>query len=437
MKLSVFGIGYVGAVTSACLARDGYPVIAVDPNADKVAMIEKGLAPIVEPGLDELIQDAVQAGRLAATDDAAFAIANSDLSFICVGTPSLLNGNLDLSYVARVCEEIGTALAAKDDFHSIVVRSTMLPGSMDATVIKLLEHYSGKKAGKGFGIAIYPEFLRESTAIKDYDFPAVVVIGRLDDITLERIRVLNSRIEAPEFVTDYATAEAIKYTNNAWHAVKIVFANEVGNVCKALNLDGHEVMRALCMDNKLNISSAYMKPGFAYGGSCLPKDLRALRYKARQLDVALPMLEAAAESNERQIARAFDMIAAQGKRRVGMLGLSFKAGTDDLRESPLLEVAERLHGKGYDLRIYDPNVHYSSLKGANLQFVRSHLPHLSSLMVPTPEIVVDHAETLVIGNGDPRFSTALEGMRPEQQVIDLVRVGALGRSAQNYHGICW
>ncbi|WP_439816098.1 nucleotide sugar dehydrogenase [Zavarzinia sp. CC-PAN008] len=437
MKVSVFGIGYVGAVTAACLVRDGHAVIAVDPNEDKVRTIREGRAPIVEPGLERLIADGVTSGLLRATSSAAEAIAETELSFICVGTPSLHSGNLDLGFVARVCEQIGAEIAKKEDFHSIVVRSTMLPGSMDQTVIALLERFSGRKAGEGFGIAIYPEFLREGSAIADYDAPSVIVIGRLDAQTLERVRALNSRLAAPEYVTDYATAEAIKYANNAWHAVKVSFANEIGNISGELGIDGHAVMTALCMDTKLNLSPVYLRPGFAYGGSCLPKDLRALRYKAKALDLAVPLLEAAAASNDLQIDRAMRMITSQGRRRVGMLGLSFKAGTDDLRESPLLELAERLHGKGYDLRIFDPNVRYAFLQGANLQYVRSHLPHLSALMVDRAEDILSHAETVVIGNRDPRFAPAIDGLRPDQTVVDLVRHDPARRSGGNYQGICW
>lgn len=437
MHVSVFGIGYVGAVTAGCLTAQGHHVVAVDMNPSKVEMINRGLAPIVEPGLDQLIKDGVEARRLQATTDARMAIANSVLSIICVGTPSLPNGNLDLSHVAAVCEEIGRALKEKDKFHSIVLRSTMLPGSMRETVIPVLERVSGKRAGKDFGIAIYPEFLRESTAIKDYLNPAAIIIGVMDDETLARLREMNIALQAPELVVDLSAAEAIKYANNCWHAVKITFANEIGNICRQLGIDGHQVMNALCADTRLNISPAYLKPGMAFGGSCLPKDLRALRYRAKSVDVKTPLLDATSDSNALQIDRAFQMIAAGGKKRVGMLGLSFKSGTDDLRESPLVEVAERLYGKGYDLRIYDRNVRYAALTGSNLHYVRSHLPHLSALIVDDIGKVWDHAEIIVVGNADPEFKDAANRAKPEQQVVDFVRIEPTLRSAQNYQGLCW
>lgn len=437
MRISVFGIGYVGAVTSACLARDGHQVVAVDTNASKVDLINRQLSPIVEPGLDELIREAGGRGRLVATTSVAEAIACTDLSFICVGTPSLMNGNLDVGFVTRVCEDIGAELRTKKDFHSVIVRSTLLPGTMEGTVIPVLERSSKRRAHRDFGVAFYPEFLRESTAIADYDEPSVIVFAAKDEGTIDRVRKINRLIKAPEVVTDYATAEAVKYANNAWHAVKIVFANEIGRVSKALNIDGHEVMRVLCLDQKLNLSAAYLRPGFAFGGSCLPKDLRALQYRARSLDVAVPLLEATARSNALQVDRALEMVLAHGRRRVGMLGLSFKARTDDLRESPLVEMAERLYGKGFDLRIFDPNVQYSALMGANLHFVRARLPHLSALMVERPEAVVAHADTLVIGTDESQYRDLVQRPRDGQRVIDLVRIDRSLRSNGDYEGICW
>lgn len=438
VRVSVFGIGYVGAVTAACICRDGFEVVAVDVNAGKVAIMAKGLSPIVEPQLPELLADAVSSGRLRATTDAADAIANTDLSIICVGTPSLPNGSLDLGYVQAVSEEIGAALANKTEFHSIVMRSTMLPGSMHSVVIPALERASGKRAGIDFGVAYYPEFLREVTAIADYRDPSVIILGTMDEITLGRLREINAGLTAPEMVVDIRTAEAIKYANNSWHAVKITFANEIGNISQAAGVDGHRVMQAVCADRRLNISTAYMTPGMAYGGSCLPKDLRALRYKARTMEVPTPLLDSVAASNSAQVGRAFDLIARSGKRKVGMLGLSFKAGTDDLRESPLVEIAERLHGKGYDLRIYDECVRYAALTGANLSYMGVHLPHLADLMVDSLEQIDEHADVLVIGNSDPRFKGFVHNAKPHQTIVDFVRVNSDVRTAGgNYVGLCW
>lgn len=438
VAVSVFGIGYVGAVTSACISDAGFDVVAVDINPGKAEMLARGESPIVEPGLPEMLKRSVEAGRLSAITDTAEAIARTNLSIICVGTPSQSNGNLDLSHVADVCEQIGEAIKAKDSFHSVVMRSTMLPGSMKDTVVPLLERASGKKAGEGFGLAYYPEFLRESTAIADYENPAVIVLGVKDETTLERLRAINERLNAPEFLTDVGTAEAIKYANNCWHAVKITFANEIGNIAHACGLDGQTVMAAVCADNRLNISPAYMKPGMAFGGSCLPKDLRALRYKAKSLDVKTPLLDAVHDSNENQIDRAFRMIASVGKKRVGMLGLSFKAGTDDLRESPNVEIAERLHGKGYRLQIFDRNVHYSSLSGANLSYINAHLPHLRELLTDDMQAVVDDSDLIVVGNSDPAFREAVRTMAKGKTVVDLVRIEPERQTDGNgYLGLCW
>ncbi|EGF90085.1 GDP-mannose 6-dehydrogenase [Asticcacaulis biprosthecium C19] len=437
-RVSIFGIGYVGAVTAACICKDGFSVHAVDVNQAKADSLGKGISPIVEPGLPELLKGAVDDGLLTAGTSAVYAIDNTDLSIVCVGTPSLRNGNLDLSYVAAVAEDIGKAIGQKAGYHSVVMRSTMLPGSMDKTVIPILERASGKKAGVDFGIAYYPEFLREATAIADYENPAVIVLGIKDDETLSRLRVINSKLTSPEFLVDIKTAEAIKYANNTWHAVKISFANEIGNIAKAAGIDGHKVMEAVCADKRLNISTVYMKPGMAYGGSCLPKDLRALRYSARSMEVATPLLDAVADSNDNQIDRAFNMIAATGKKNVAMLGLSFKAGTDDLRESPLVEIAERLHGKGFKVKIYDENVRYSALTGANLSYVRAHLPHLADLLVASIEEAKEDADVLVVGNNDFRFGEAVGDKRDDQLVIDFVRVSKEVRSNnQDYAGLCW
>jgi len=439
MRVSVFGIGYVGAVSAGCLAKDGNTVIAVDPNEAKVATLNAGRSPIVEPGLEAIIAEQVASGRLSAVGDPAAAIAGTELSFVCVGTPSRFNGSLDTGYVLRAAEEIGAALKTKDAYHVVVIRSTILPGTMESTIIPALARASGKTPGMDFGVAYYPEFLRESTAIRDYYDPGAIVFGAFDgDVeSINRLSALNEHLPVAPQVVPIRTAEAIKYANNCWHAVKISFSNEMGNIFKAAGIDSHVVMDILCSDTRLNISRAYMKPGFAFGGSCLPKDLRALRFKARELDVPTPVLDSALLANEYQVRRAYDMVAELGVRRVGLVGLSFKSDTDDLRESPLVELAERLHGKGYDLRIYDPSVSYGALTGANLHFARSHIPHLSTLLADDIESVCDHADLLVIGNRDKAAERAIDLVGGKKPVVDLVRVEQASRRNGLYNGICW
>lgn len=439
MKISIFGIGYVGAVSGACLAFDQNTVMMVDPNADKVRSIREKASPILEPGLDKLIEEGVDSDRLSATSDAEAAILATDLSMICVGTPSRPNGSLDVSYVIRVAETIGAALKLKTSFHVVVFRSTILPGTMEDLVIPALEKSSGMRAGLDFGVAYYPEFLRESTAIKDYYDPGTIVFGQFEDDvrSIERLVELVDHLPVEPIVVPIRAAEAVKYANNAWHAVKISFANEIGNICKAASVDSYQVMDVLCADKRLNISPAYLKPGFAFGGSCLPKDLRAMRYKARSLDVPTPMLDATLQANENQLAKAYSMITHANTKRVGIIGLSFKSGTDDLRESPLVELAERLHGKGYSLRIYDPNVRYEALVGANLNFILSHVPHLSSLLVTDFSELVDHSDLIVVGKRDDDINAQLSKMDGGRQIIDLVRLDPHWRDAVGYEGICW
>ncbi|MCA1971264.1 MAG: UDP-glucose/GDP-mannose dehydrogenase family protein [Caenispirillum sp.] len=437
MRISIFGLGYVGAVSAGCLAAEGHEVIGVDPNRTKVDLINRGQTPIIEKDIGGLIAAAVAAGRLRATTDVAEAVAASELSLVCVGTPSQLNGNLDLSHVRKVCEEIGTALKAKRDFHVVVARSTMLPGSMRTVVIPTLEEFSGKRAGVDFGVCNNPEFLREGSAVYDYRNPPKTVIGETDARAGEMLVKLYEKLDAPLVRTDVETAEMVKYTDNAWHALKVAFANEIGNLCKALGIDGHRVMEIFCQDTKLNLSPYYLKPGFAFGGSCLPKDLRALTYKARALDLELPVLNAILPSNARQVARGIAMVTAQGRKKVGILGFAFKAGTDDLRESPLVELIETLIGRGYELRLYDRNVSLASLTGANRDYILNHIPHISRLMVDTMEEVLDFAETIVIGNGAEEFRDVLARLKPGQTVVDLVRIAPFRSEAGRYDGICW
>jgi GDP-mannose 6-dehydrogenase len=436
MNISIFGLGYVGAVSAGCLASDGHTVIGVDPNATKVDLINQGVTPIIEKDIGEMIQKAVAAGRLSATSSVRDAVLASDLSLICVGTPSQLNGNLDLSYVRRVCEEIGQAIRQKDAFHVVVARSTMLPGSMRNLVIPTLEESSGKRVGIDFGVCNNPEFLREGTAVFDYYHPPKTVIGETDSAAGQRLVDLYAGLDAPLIRTSVEVAEMVKYADNNWHAVKVAFANEIGNICKAVGIDGHEVMDIFCQDTKLNLSAYYMKPGFAFGGSCLPKDVRALTYKARSLDLDLPLLNAVLPSNDRQVQRAIEMVTSKRHRKVGVLGFAFKAGTDDLRESPMVDVIEHLIGKGYELRLFDRNVNMAALTGANRDYILNHIPHISKLMVDSVEDVMAFADTVVIGNGAAEFKAAAMNPRQGQEVVDFVRITDR-TSGAGYDGICW
>ena len=436
MKISIFGLGYVGAVSAGCLATDGHEVIGVDPNRTKVELINQGTTPIIEKDIGEMIAATVKSGHLRATADVRDAVFGSDMSLICVGTPSQLNGNLDLSHVRKVCQEIGAAIAEKDTFHVVVARSTMLPGSMRSLVIPTLEAASGKVAGVDFGVCNNPEFLREGTAVYDYYHPPKTVIGESDEKAGALLVQLYEKMDAPLVRTDVETAEMVKYTDNTWHAVKVAFANEIGNICKAVGIDGHKVMDIFCQDTKLNLSPYYMKPGFAFGGSCLPKDVRALTYKARTLDLDLPLLNSILPSNQKQVEKGIKMIADKGARKVGILGFSFKAGTDDLRESPLVDVIEYLLGKGYELKLYDKNVNLAALTGANQDYILNHIPHISKLMVTNMQDVLDFADTIVIGNGAAEFKTVPASLKPHQHIVDLVRISK-EQSGEQYDGICW
>lgn len=437
MKISVFGLGYVGAVSAGVLAAEGHTVVGVDPNADKVDMLSRGVAPIIEKDLPDILARAVGAGCLTATTSAAEAVAATDISLICVGTPSQANGSLDLQYVRRVCEQIGEALRDKDTFHVVVARSTMLPGTVRDVILPTLEEHSARRAGHDFGVCINPEFLREGTAVQDFYQPPKTVIGESDARSGDMLANLYAELDAPLLRTDVETAEMVKYADNVWHALKVSFANEIGNICKAQGIDSHAVMNVFCQDTKLNLSAYYLKPGFAFGGSCLPKDVRALTYKARQLDVAVPVLDSIMASNRLQVEHGIRLITEQGRKRVGVLGFSFKAGTDDLRESPLVDVIEHLLGKGYDVKIYDRNVNLATLVGANKEYILKQIPHISALMLDTPEAVLEHAEVIVIGNNAAEFRTLLERIGPDRTVIDLVRICERPPQDLSYNGICW
>jgi GDP-mannose 6-dehydrogenase len=442
MKIAVFGLGYVGVVSATCLARDGHTVTGVDPNSVKVDFLRRGKSPIIEPGIAELIADAVCARRLEAGSDYAAAVAGSEVLLVCVGTPGQPNGSLDLTYVRRVVQQIGGELGRTDGYRVVVIRSTLLPGSMQSVVIPLLEEASGRKAGRDFGVCINPEFLREGSAIYDYDHPPKTVIGASDEHAANTVRGLYSALTAPLILTDLRTAEMLKYVDNSWHALKVTFANEIGRLSKAMGVDGRRVMQLFCLDTKLNLSNAYLRPGFAFGGSCLPKDLRALTYQGRSLDVETPVLGSILASNQLHIAHALSMIRATGARRLGLLGLSFKEGTDDLRESPIVTLAEQLIGKGYELCIYDRNVSLASLLGANREYILNHIPHIGRLMVDRPEQLIDSAEAIIIASTSPEAAELLLRLPAEKRVIDLA--GAWGMDdeqatlrADGYDGIAW
>ncbi|HEY6403455.1 MAG TPA: UDP-glucose/GDP-mannose dehydrogenase family protein [Blastocatellia bacterium] len=435
MKLSIFGLGYVGCVSAACFSEAGHEVIGVDSNPLKVEAINAGQAPIIEPGVEDLIVAGVKGRRLRATTDVAYAIAESDISLICVGTPSNHNGSLDLSHIKRVCKEIGSALEVKRGYHIVAVRSTTLPGTVAGSVIPALEVYSGKRAGRDFGVAINPEFLREGSSIHDFSNPPFTLIGADDEDAAGPLGQLYAHLSAPVLKVGIKDAEMVKYACNTFHALKVTFANEIGMICKSLGVDSHRVMEVFCHDTKLNLSPYYLKPGFAFGGSCLPKDLRALTHRAKEEDVSVPMLDSILVSNQCQIERAVEMVLRTGRKKVGVLGLSFKPNTDDLRESPMVTLVERLIGKGLKLAIYDREVELARLFGANKEFIENEIPHISSLMRSELQEVVETAEVIVIGKRDAEFR-AIAGASG-RCVIDLVRLIEHEEERNNYQGVCW
>jgi len=438
VKIAVFGLGYVGCVSAAGFAVRGHIVVGVDTNPLKVRLIQAGESPVLESGLGELIAETVASGRLSATDDARAAVGASEISLVCVGTPSASTGDLDTGALERVASTIGEALASSDHRHTVVIRSTMLPGTCEELVIPRLEDASGDRAGADFGVAVNPEFLREGSSVEDFNDPPKTVIGEVDEASGDAVASLYSGLPGPVFRVPLRVAEMIKYVDNAFHAVKIGFANEIGALCRALDLDSHDVMRIFRADTKLNISPAYLSPGFAFGGSCLPKDLRALLYSARHADLALPILENVLPSNERHLQRVVDLVIDLGHRRVGLFGLSFKPGTDDLRESPLVELAERLLGKGFDLKIYDPAVSLSRLVGANREYIERRIPHLSALLAESSEEVIRHAEVCIVGACTPETLEAL-ARADGRHVVDLVRLpdASSRRQREDYLGVAW
>lgn len=435
--ISVFGLGYVGCVSAACFARVGHDVIGVDVSQTKVDLVNAGKSTIVEDGIAELVAQVRGEGRLRATTDVREAVAASDISLVAVGTPSRSNGSIDLSFVERVAEQIGEAIAGKGTFHTVVIRSTVMPGTIDTLVIPAVERTSGKRHGEGFAVCSNPEFLREGTSIKDFDDPPFTLIGASNPVLAQPVADLYTTVQSPLHIVETRVAEMVKYACNCFHGLKVGFANEIGNVCKSLGVDSHEVMRLFCEDRKLNISPAYLKPGFAFGGSCLPKDLRAVIHRARMEDVEVPVLEALLDSNRKQIERAYRMVVASGCRQIGVVGLAFKAGTDDLRESPMVTLIEMLIGRGYQVRVYDPHVSAAAVIGSNRHFVEGEIPHIWSLMVDTPEELIAHTELLVIGGRVPGLDGLLQKASPETTLVDLIRVREGEVRETVYHGICW
>jgi len=436
MKISVFGLGYVGAVSCACLAKDGHQVTGVDVNVKKVELINNKTAPILERDLDGLIRDAVESGRLKATTDTVSAINDSEVSIICVGTPSMINGNINLSYILNVCEEIGAALKNKDAFHTVVIRSTVSPGTLK-NCTEVISDISGKRDNIDFGLANNPEFLREGAAINDYFNPPYIIIGSHCERSVEQLKEIYKTIDTKVYILKPEESEMIKYANNNFHALKITFANEIGNICKSFGIDSHVVMDIVARDTKLNLSPYYLKPGFAFGGSCLPKDVRGLMYNARMRDLKTPMLNSLLESNDYQVQQGMNMILATGKKKIGVLGFAFKPGTDDLRESPLISLIEQMIGKGFELSLYDSNVILSNLTGKNKEYIAAHLPHISKLLKHSIKDVLAGSEVIIIGTKDAEFKDIFSMVSPSQIIIDLVRIEKNRISKDNYVGICW
>ncbi len=436
-SISIFGLGYVGAVSLACLARDGHEVVGVDIDPTKLELVRAGRSPIIEEGMQELMRAVVNGGSVTVTDSLRTAILSTDVSFVCVGTPPRSNGNQDLGAMLRLAEEIGKVLPEKPTRHLIVIRSTVKPGTIEEIIKPTIESVSGLKAGVDFSLCFQPEFLREGTSISDYDNPPFTIVGTDDDYAMEELRAIFGHLPCEMIRTSIRTAETLKYACNAFHAVKVTFANEIGRVCQSANVDPHEVMKLLCMDRQLNISPAYLRPGFAFGGSCLPKDLKALLYMAKTNDVELPMLANVMTSNRVHVDHAISQVLEAGKRSVGFVGLSFKAGTDDLRESPLVSMVECFIGKGLDVCIYDPSVNIARLVGANRRFIEESIPHISSLMTADINKLVERSDVLVVAMKSPEVLSAIARARPDQIVLDLARLPERRAGQAVYRGVCW
>ena len=438
-KVSVFGLGYVGSVTAACLASRGYSVTGVDLSGAKVEQLESGRSPIVEPGMAELVAECHKTSRLRATSDSAAAVLETDISFLCVGTPSLRSGKLDLGHIEPVCRSIGEALKKKNSFHLVVLRSTVLPGTAESIVIPTLESVSGKQLGKDFGVCVNPEFMREGTAVSDFMEPSMTIVGAGDDNHAALLRELYAWAPGKVFQTSFRSAEMVKYVCNAWHAVKVSFANEVGSMAKELGVDAEAVIEIFCADTRLNISPSYLKPGFAFGGSCLPKDVRAFNYRAKELDLKLPLFESIMPSNDEHFRRGVEIVLQTGKKKVALLGLSFKAATDDLRESPQVQMVKQLLGEGREVTIWDDNVSLGRLIGSNREYIEHAIPHVGSLLCNDLAETVEKAEVVVIGTRGIHRDELRKHLRPDHFVVDLVNLEKSRRPAANakYEGICW
>ena len=438
-KVGVYGLGYVGCVSAVCLASQGFRVIGVDVNEDKVASLQQGRSPVVEERIGELTAEVVAAGRLTVTTDARVAVNCTDISLICVGTPSTAGGGLSTQFLEQVTSEIGAALAETDRWHVVVYRSTMLPGTCEDLLIPRLEQASGKRAGVDFGVCVNPEYLREGTSVQDFFDPAKTVVGVSDSRTGKAVLRLYEGLPGQRYQVPIKIAEMTKYVDNCFHALKVCFANEIGAICSSLALDSHAVMDIFLADTKLNLGRAYLRPGFAFGGSCLPKDVRALTHTARRNDVDIPLLASLLSSNDSHLLRALDLVVADGRRSVGIFGLSFKPGTDDLRESPMVELAERLIGKGFNVKIYDPNVTLSRLIGANRAYISERLPHVGDLLVEKVDAVVDHGDVLIVASRASEVVDAIARAGTDQLIVDLVRLPTAEqlRGAHNYRGIAW
>jgi len=437
MKISVFGMGYVGSVTAACLAEQRHEVIGVDVNAAKVNLINAGQTPVIEPGLGDLLRESVRENRLRATTQPGEAVAASEVSLVCVGTPSLKSGQLDLSGIEKASREIGRALKPKQAFHTVAIRSTILPGTIDTLALPAMEAESGKKAGKDFALCYNPEFIREGTAVADFNSPPFTIIGAHDPALAQPVAALYQFLDRPLLHTTVRLAEMLKYICNAYHALKIAFANEVGTVAKAVGVDSQALMQIFCSDEKLNISRAYLDPGFAFGGSCLPKDVRAILYHAKELDLRLPVLEGVLPSNEFHLRRGIDLVLGTGRKKIGVLGLSFKSDTDDLRESPMIDLVKTLLGEGCQVRIYDAKVELSAIVGANRQFMEETLPHIGRLLHPSLEAVVSDSEVIVVSRDAREFKELRGLLRPEHIVVQLARSRTLDGAPGMHLGICW
>ena len=439
MRIAIMGLGYVGAVSGACLAEMGHQVVGVDPNPVKVDLVNNSIPPVIETGFREVLEGVVKAGRFSATQDWKGAVERTDMAMVCVGTPSRSNGSIDLKFVQRVAENIGEAIREKPEYYVVVIRSTVFPGTVEETVIPRLESFSGKKAGKDFGVCMMPEFLREGSSVHDFYNPPKTVVGELDNRSGQELVRIFQNIDAPLIRTGIKIAEMVKYADNSFHALKVVYANEIGNICKQFQCDSHLVMEIFCMDTKLNLSPYYLKPGFAFGGSCLPKDLRALTQEAKMHDIETPLLSSILHSNRIQVQSVVKKLSGYKGRSLGFLGLSFKGGTDDLRESPLVELVETMIGKGFAVKIYDKYVSVAKLMGANKEYIEKEIPHISSLICASARDLIRDSDVIVVGNVGSDFKeTLLSEARAGQVVIDLVRIlGSSDRIQAEYYGICW